>query len=82
LLEDESMAETYWQKADRLAREAAKAFNAVGDFLGSGPDLDDEDVRLDYWELQSAAIVAAETFKEHYEHSLTGGCSGGSDGDE
>ncbi|MBT8766604.1 hypothetical protein [Pseudomonas boanensis] len=71
--------ENYWQKAEQLAREAAKTFNAVGDFLSSGPDLSDEDVRLDYWELQSAAIVAAETFKEHYEHSLTGGGSRGLD---
>jgi hypothetical protein len=43
------------------------------DFLATSPDLSDEDVRVDYWELQSAAIVAAELFKEHYEHSLTGG---------
>ncbi|MCY1279234.1 hypothetical protein D9M68_453260 [compost metagenome] len=66
-------SEHYWQKADQLAREAAKAFSAVGEFLSTGPDLSDEDVRLEYWELQSAAIVAAEAFKEHYEHSLTGG---------
>lgn len=71
----------YWQQAEQLAREAAKAFNAVGEFLNSGPDLDDEDVRLDYWELQSAAIVAAEAFKEHYEHSLTGGGPGGRNDD-
>ncbi|MDH4609742.1 hypothetical protein [Pseudomonas sp. BN102] len=76
------MAETYWQKAERLAHEAAKAFNAVEDFLSSGPDLSDDDVRVDYWELQSAAIVAAETFKEHYEHSLTGASGGGLDADD
>ncbi|MDE3739862.1 MULTISPECIES: hypothetical protein [Pseudomonas] len=74
------MAETYWQKADRLARDAANAFNAVADFLSSGPDLSDDDVRVDYWELQCKAIVAAETFKEHYEHSLTG--AGGLDTDD
>ncbi|CAD5106215.1 hypothetical protein [Zestomonas carbonaria] len=76
------VGEDYWQKADRLAREAAKAFDAVGDFLHSGPDLSDEDVRVDYWEVQSAAIVAAEAFKEHYEQSLTGAGSGGADGDD
>ncbi|AOE86126.1 hypothetical protein [Pseudomonas sp. TCU-HL1] len=75
-------SEHYWQKADQLAREAAKAFNAVADFLSSGPDLSDDDVRVDYWELQSAAIVAAEVFKEHYERSLTGGGSGGLDADD
>lgn len=72
--------ESYWQKAESLAREASKAFDAVADFVSSGPDLSDEDVRVDFWELQSAAIVAAEVFKEHYEHSLTG--SGGLDADD
>ncbi len=67
--------ENFWQKTDRLSREAAQAFTAVGAFLQSGPDLDDEDVKLELWELQNSALVAAEAFKEHY-FSLLGGGGG------
>ncbi|GLZ87036.1 hypothetical protein Pres01_30870 [Metapseudomonas resinovorans] len=71
------MAETYWQKAGRLSREAEIAFRAIVDFIDSEPDLSDEDVRVDYWELQCKALVAADALKEHYEESLTGGSGGG-----
>ena len=66
-------SENYWQKAGQLSRDAELAFRAIVDFVASGPDLDEEDVRIDFWELQCKALMAAEALKEHYEESLIGG---------
>lgn len=65
-------SENYWQKAGHLSRVAELAFRAIVDFLESSPDLDEEDVRIDYWELQCKALVAAEPLKAQYEESLIG----------
>ncbi|WP_160287491.1 hypothetical protein [Pseudomonas knackmussii] len=66
-------SENYWQKAGHLSKDAELAFRAIVDFLESGPDLDEEEVRIDFWELQCKALMAAEALKAHYEESLIGG---------